>query len=501
MSATSDRPSDRADSSALDSRPTGSAEPGALAGLTSRRTVLRRAAAVGFLATPAVGLLGACATSGDDGGDTDQAAGEKTAENPLGVAADAPLEVVIFNGGYGEKYATDVHQPLYKSKFPDAEIKHQSTQAIGTILQPRFAAGDPPEFVNNSGEKLMDFGALVGDGQLQDLTELWDAPSVDDPSKKVRDTVVPGTVDVGSFNGKPYVLYYVSTVFGLWYSGKLFKEKGWAPVTTWTDFTALLDQMKASGITPYAYAGANAAYYQWNVILTHAAKIGGKDVLKNIDNLEDGAWQVDAVKQAAEAWAEVGAKYMDKSFEGLKHTDVQLQQNQYKVGFYPSGDWIEGEQAKDTPEGFEYQLMPVPSLSGSDALPATAVRATAGEGYFVSAKSKNPRGGMEYMRQMLSVAGAKGFTEVVKAPTVVTAGSAGYAFPPGVASSQAALAAAGENVFNIFFDGWYKELDNEARTATNELMFGRIDANAFVERIQQRADAIKKDDSVIKFQR
>ncbi len=50
-------------------------------------------------------------------------------------------------------------------------------------------------------------------------------------------------------------------------------------------------------------------------------------------------------------------------------------------------------------------------------------------------------------------------------------------------------------MFNIFFDGWYKELDTEARTATNELMFGRIKADAFVERIQKRADAIKKDDS------
>ena len=27
----------------------------------------------------------------------------------------------------------------------------------------------------------------------------------------------------------------------------------------------------------------------------------------------------------------------DKSFEGLKHTDVQLRQNQYKVAIYPSG--------------------------------------------------------------------------------------------------------------------------------------------------------------------
>ncbi|MBG6106120.1 N-acetylglucosamine/diacetylchitobiose ABC transporter substrate-binding protein [Micromonospora vinacea] len=466
-----------------------------------RRTVLRRAAAVGMLATPAIGLLGACATSGSDGDNEQVAGGTKSEKNPLGVKEDAAIEVVIFNGGYGEKYATDVHEPLYKTAFPKAEVKHQATQAVSTVLQPRFASGNPPEFVNNSGEKLMDFGALVADGQLQDLTELWDAPSVDDPSKKVRDTVVPGTIEAGSFNGKPFVLYYVSTVFGIWYSGKLFKDNGWAPAKNWDEFIALLTAIKAKGITPYGYAGANAAYYQWNVILTHAAKIGGTDVLKNIDNLEDGAWKQDAVKQAATAWAEVGAKFSDKSFEGLKHTDVQLRQNQYKVAMYPSGDWLEGEQKKDTPAGFEYQLMPVPSLSASDKLPATALRATAGEGYFVSAKSKNPKGGLEYMRQMLSKAGAKGFTEVVKAPTVVTAGSEGFAFPPGVASSQAALKAAGQDVFNLYFDGWYKELDTEARTATNELMFGRINADAFVERIQKRADAIKKDSSVTKFKR
>lgn len=466
----------------------------------SRRKLLGRAAAAGLLVTPAAGLLSACATSGS-GNKSDTAAGTKTAQNPLGVKEDAALEVIIFNGGYGEKYATDVHEPLYKKEFPKAEIKHQSSQAISTVLQPRFASGNPPEFVNNSGEKSMDFGALVADGQLQDLTELWDAPSADDPSKKVRDTVVPGTVEAGSFNGKPYVLYYVSTVFGLWYSGKLFKSNGWQPAKTWDEFIALLDKIKAKGITPYGYAGANAAYYQWNVILTHAAKIGGEEVLKNIDNLEDGAWKADAVKQAATAWAEVGAKYLNKSFEGLKHTDVQLQQNQYKVAFYPSGDWLENEQKDNTPPDFEYQLATLPSRSASDKLPAGMLRATAGEGYFVSAKSKNPRGGMEYMRQMLSKAGAKGFTEVVKAATVVPAGSEGYAFPPGVKSSQAALAAAGSNVVNIFFDGWYKELDKEARTATNELMFGRSTPDAFCERLQKQADAIKKDDSVTKFKR
>jgi len=466
--------------------------------LLSRRALLRRAGAVTLLMGPAAGLLSACATSSDDG-DT-STGGTKSGTNPFGVKDDAPIELIIFNGGYTDKYAVEIHEPLYKKAFPKAEIKHQATPEIKTVLQPRFAGGNPPDFVNNSGAGSMDFGALVADGQLLDLTPLWDAPSVDDANKKVKDTVVPGTVDVGSFNGKPYVLYYVSTVFGLWYSGKLFKEKSWAAPTDWDSFIKLLDSMKAAKITPYAYAGANAPYYQWNVILTHAAKIGGADVLKNIDNLEDKAWENDAVKEAATLWAEVGAKYMDKSHEGLKHTDVQLLQDQYKVGFYPSGDWLENEQKKDTPAGFEYQMIPIPAKPNGQMSPAT-VRATAGEGYIIPAKAKNTAGGLEYMRQMLSQAGGKGFADLIKSPTVVVGASDSVEFPPGTKSSQAALKAAGSDVVNIFFDGWYKDLDTEARAATNELMFGRINADAYVTRIQKKADAIKKDSSVTKFKR
>ncbi len=151
-------------------------------------------------------------------------------------------------------------------------------------------------------------------------------------------------------------------------------------------------------------------------------------------------------------WAEVGAKYMDKSHEGLKHTDVQLQQNQYKVGFYPSGDWLENEQKKDTPPDFEYQLIPIPAKPGGEDGGGGAAR-QAGEGYMVPAKGKNTAGGLEYARLMLSLEGAKGFTNLVKSPTVVVGGAEGITFPPGVTSSQAALKAAGSDVFNIRFDG------------------------------------------------
>jgi N-acetylglucosamine transport system substrate-binding protein len=467
----------------------------------SRRALLRRTAAAGLLATPVAGLLSACVGGGDDDEPAAQATGAKSAENPLGVDPKAPLEIVIFNGGYGEKYATDIHEPLYKKKFPEAEIKHSATQEISSTLQPRFAGGNPPDFVNNSGTNFLDFGALISDGQLQDLTELFDAPSVDDPAKKVRDTLIAGTVESGVYNGKPYVFNYVFTVYGLWYSQKLFTSRGWTPPTSWSEFTSLLDTIKRAGVIPYAYAGKNAPYYQYLVILTTAAKIGGPDVLKNIDNLADGAWTADPVKQAAEMWAEVGAKYMDRSHEGLIHTEVQLQQNQDKVAFYPSGSWLENEQAQSTPPGFNYAVIPLPAATASDKVPANGLFATAGEPYFVSAKGKNPRGGMEYIRQMLSMEGAKGFVNLNKSLTGVTGSAEGVQLSPGLASASQALNAAGSDIFSYRFDTWYKELETELRTATNALMFGRENADQYVTRMQRKADAIKADSSVTKFTR
>ncbi len=303
------------------------------------------------------------------------------------------------------------------------------------------------------------------------------------------------------FNGKSYVFNYVSTVYGIWYNAKLWATKGWKAPKTWSEFITLLDTIKAAGLTPYGYAGANAAYYQYLVILTSAAKLGGPDILKNIDNLADGAWANDSVHKAAEAWAAVGAKYTDKSFLGLKHTEVQLKQNQDKLATYPSGNWLENEQKDNTPGTFEYAMFPIPSLTSSDKLPVTAIWAGAGEPFFVSAKGKNPKGGMEYFRRMLSKEGAQGFTKLTGSLTVLQGAAEGLDLPPGMKSSATALTAAGKDAFYYLFDGWYKDLDQELRAATNELFYAGGTADKFVDRMQKKADAIKKDSSIKKFTR
>ncbi|RCG27331.1 carbohydrate ABC transporter, N-acetylglucosamine/diacetylchitobiose-binding protein [Sphaerisporangium album] len=467
----------------------------------TRRQMLRRIGLTALVAGPAGSMLSACATGGGGSDATPTAASSAaatSAANPFGVKADAALEVVIFKGGLGDSYATDVHEPLYKKEFPGATVKHVATQQIAQTLQPRFASGDVPDFIANSGSDLMDNGALQTEGQLLDLTALFEAPSIDDPSKKIKDTLIPGTVESGLIAGKPYILNYVSSGYGLWYNAKLFQEKGWAAPKTFDEFKTLCETIKKAGLTPYAYAGKNASYYQYWMILITAAKVEGNQVLLDIDNLADGAWTKDSVKQSAAAWAEIG-KFMDKSYEGLIHTEVQTRQNQDKIAFYPSGSWLENEQKSNTPATFEYAVTPTPSLTSADKMPFEAIRSAAGEPYIIPAKAKNTAGALEYARIMLSKEGAKGFTEKSGSLTVVSGAAEGLSLSPGLKSVNDALTAAGANIVTYSsFENWYKELETELRKQTNSLMFGRISADEFCANMQKKADSVKADSSITK---
>ena len=109
-----------------------------------RRDLIKRSAALGLIAVPTMSFLSACASS-DGGSDEKVEKGTKSAKNPLGVNETAALEVVIFNGGFGEQYAIDAEKK-YNEAFPKApKVKHAATEKIQSIapaaLQRRHPAG------------------------------------------------------------------------------------------------------------------------------------------------------------------------------------------------------------------------------------------------------------------------------------------------------------------------------------------------------------------------
>jgi len=237
-------------------------------------------------------------------------------------------------------------------------------------------------------------------------------------------------------------------------------------------------------------------------LLAMAAKAGGADLVKAVDNLEPGAWKQAPLVEAATAIAELaGRGYLLPGSEALSHTEAQAAWSQGQVAIIPCGSWLEAEQKGVTPDGFDMVMAPVPALSTADKLPVTALQAASSESFIVPAKAKNPRGGLEFLRILFSTTAAKRFAELNSTLPSVDGALDGLTLSSGLGSVKAAVDAAAGNTFTYRFRTWYAPLAKAVDDATGELATRRITPAQWSERVQKAADAVAADTAVTKYQR
>ncbi|MBM7785333.1 N-acetylglucosamine/diacetylchitobiose ABC transporter substrate-binding protein [Tenggerimyces flavus] len=471
-----------------------------------RRGFLGSAATLGAVAgSPA--LLAACATGG--GGtptgteNKPTPAVSESADNPFGVDPKAPLDVVIFKGGFSDEYAK-YHQTMYKKRFPDAAVKHTGTQDITPQLQPRFVQGSPPDVVDNSGAQALDTTTLATTGQLTVIDDRFlDAPSLDFEGKKIRDTLVDGALDQLTIEGKVYGLPYALNINGIWHNAALFEKNGWEPAKTWDDLMALGVKTKAADLPLWTYQG-QYPNYMVTVFAAMVTKHGGNDVMKNIDNLEDGAWSQDAVKAVAEAFFELKSKgYIMRGTASLTHVQAQAQWASGKAAIIPCGSWLKSELGSQLPADFKMAITPTPSLDAGDKLGYEAIPYGTTESFVVPSKGKNVNGGLEYLRTMLSKEAAQKFAELTYTLTVVKGAHDDQDVDTVLKSSLDAYdaAQAAERIQPWRYTGWYVPMKDDIEGAMGQLLTGNLDANGFVARAQKVADRVKKDPKIKKLSR
>ncbi len=458
----------------------------------SRRQFLKLAAAAGAgasLSRFAPGL--AYAQSG-----VQVAAG---AENPLALAANTQAEGVFFSGGFGHEYI-QYGADIFAEVHPGSTMSVEGIQRVGERLRPRIIAGDPPDVIDNSGAGNLDTGALVAEDELLDLAPLMNAPSLDTPGKTFAETLFPGSQASGLFDGVQRYVNIAFTVFGTWYSQSLFEDKGWAYPQTWDEMMNLCETIKGTGIAPWTYQGKYPYYMVFGLLEPMVEKLGGVEVWKAIDNLEEGAWQHPAVLQALQMMKQLPDNgYILNGTEGLTHTESQAEWLQNKAAFIPCGTWLENEMRSVTPEGFNMVVAPVPA---ADPMTASWIDASSGEPFMVFANGKNPVAGMEFLRCLMSKEGAKFFAQKVGSIMPVVGGADGVELSSAMTSALSAVSAAGDHILQRpSFGDWYAPLNEEVGNSTGSLMTGRISAEEFIDRVQKVADEVKNDDDIPKYTR
>jgi N-acetylglucosamine transport system substrate-binding protein len=459
-----------------------------------RRDLLR-----GSLAAAAVaglgGTLAGCATGGGGtSGQPQQSTGAKSASNPLGVPDGSTIDAVIFNGGYGYDYVQFAADQVHK-QLPKVTAKVSPSTQIAQELQPRFAGGTPPDLIDNSGAGAMTFNAIAD--QLEDLTDLVNANNYE--GKKISDTLYPGAIEAGTFNNKLLELNYVLSLYGIWYSASLFQENGWTVPKTWAEMVDLGAKAKSKGKYLFVWGKEAATYYQ-TFCMQAATKEAGDDFRLPLENLKPKSWSHPAI-QATFKDLETCVKngYFKPGGAGTQFTKAQAQwSNDQSALLYPSGAWIENEMKDQTKSGFEMTGAPIPLVSDKAQMPYEAIYSTAGEPFIVPSKGKNPVGGKELLRAMLSAAASANFAKTKLAPTIVKGGIPDDAFGSTALASQIKmLDAAGTNTFRFTTIGIYG-MNTDQLVVWNDFLSGKLDVKGLTDGLQKIMDKVANDDSIKK---
>ena len=286
-----------------------------------------------------------------------------SATNPLGVPTDKPLEVVDLQRRLRRRVRQGHPPAAVQDGVPEG--RRSSTTPPGDHQGPA-SRGSPAAtrrtFVNNSGAKRWTSARS---------SQRRPAPG---PDRAVRRAVAgrPGQEGQGhprprhhrhgTYNGKPYVLNYVSPSSASGTPAKLFKDNGWTRAEDLGASSPRSATDQGQGHHPLRLRRANASYYQYELHPHHRRedrRRGRPEEHRQPRGrrLEDRRGQAGRRRRGPRSAPSTSTRRTAVSSTPRS----RLQQNQYKVGHATRRvpGW-RTSRAKDTPAGFEYGMAAIP---------------------------------------------------------------------------------------------------------------------------------------------
>lgn len=402
------------------------------------------------------------------------------------------LEIQAFKGGYDiDFYQKSAEE--FKSKHPElTEAKCDGNPRVWEQLRPRFVSGDVPDLVFPGWG--MDHWKLAGDSALTDLSSVLEEKAYGS-DKTWRETFDPRVLTLGQLDGKQYCLPFYLTLSGWWYDPAVFAAHGWTPPKTYDELLALCEKIKAAGIAPITFQGQYPYYMLNGMFIPWAISAGGAEVYEKAQNMEPGAWKDPAFLKAAQMIAEVGAKgYYQAGAVSMSHTESQNEFLQGKAAMIFCGTWLEAEMKKQMKPGQKLGFFLPPHLADGKG-DANALQVGI-EPWMIPEKAKNKDAAIEFFKYMTSLEKAKQFV-TEKATLTGVIGSDAVEIPESLKAPAEAYKNA-KTLWSTQYRDFYKDFEKEMENSLTSLLNGQLTPEQFLDRIEAKAESVRKDASLPK---
>ena len=232
----------------------------------------------------------------------------------------------------------------------DSPIAGGGGDAAMTALRARVVAGNPPTAVQLKGPGIQEWARQ---GALND---------VDDVARKENwDAVLPPVLAaIMKYEGK-YVAAPVNIhrVDWIWANPAVLAKVGASMPTTWDEFNATADKLKAAGITPLAHGGQ--PWQDATVFEVVALGVGGPDFYrKALVDLDQTAITSDTMVKVFDQLRKLRG-YVDPNFSGRDWNLATAMVMNGEAAFQIMGDWAKGEfLAAGKKPGTDFLCAPAP---------------------------------------------------------------------------------------------------------------------------------------------
>lgn len=284
--------------------------------------------------------------------------GEKKEASSEG-SGDSEGKVVldVLNYHVGTDYAAEYFDYLFTEFQKTEEGKNvefnfeeiPTTDAYNQKIKLLLSSGDLPDIVLTGGNNILDLA--VESGKVQDLSKYFEE---DAEWKGLFDQAA---LDYNSVDGKIYGVPVSKEITYVYYNKKLFQEAGLeAPdvaYTTWDEFFAACDTLKAKGITPLGMDTADLGWLSnlWYSALISTNDEAGKEFMNTIYPTD---YNIPEVESATEQLQKMLSEYTTADANGGKYDTMATHFFNGEVAMFPNGPWMipDIKSPEKAPEGF-----------------------------------------------------------------------------------------------------------------------------------------------------